>query len=71
MAYVLYPPTPTDGWGSASEKRLQAARFGRSLEQEQDATGKRQKAGKKKQRARRKVQNGGHGNKRCKTEPWE
>ena len=52
------PPTPADGRGSASEKRLQAARFDGSLQQEQDATGKRQKRGKKKQKARRKVQNG-------------
>ena len=58
---MVFPPTPADGSGSASAKRLQAARFDRSLQQEQNATGKRQKAGNKKQRAKRKVQNGAMG----------
>ena len=40
----INPPTPADGRGSASEKRLLTISSDRSLLQEQKATGKRQKA---------------------------
>ena len=59
------PPTPADGRGSASEKRLQAARFDGSLQQEQDATGKRQKKRQEEAKGKKKGAKRGHGVSGC------